>query len=280
MRRVAAAAIALVCALTAHPAAACGGAEDACETPGGSYHIRLPEAAGAGPVPVVVFLHGWGSTGANALNNPALGDAITDRGWAYLAPNGVPRGGGRPGRTWGFHPDRPGPRGEIAFLQEVLEDAAARHGIDAGRAVLGGFSIGGSMATYTACAAPEAFFAFAPLSGSFWRPHPADCTGPVRLFHTHGWRDGTVPLEGRPLGGGVMVQGDVFAAMEILRRSNGCTGLRAEAFETSQTLWQRTWVDCTPGSALTLALYDGGHTVPDYWADMVIDWAEALLPEG
>ena len=82
--------------------------------------------------------------------------------------------------------------------------------------VLGGFSIGGSMTSYLACAAPEAFDAYLPVSGGFWRPHPTECVGPVRLLHTHGWTDTTVPLEGcvvrvedinDPNG---FVQGDIF----------------------------------------------------------------------
>lgn len=280
-RGVSLSALAAALALSADAADACGGREDACLTENGSYHIRLPDAAGQAPVPVMVFLHGWGSNGANSLNNPSLGQAVTARGWAYLTPNGVPRGGGRSGLTWGFHPDLPGNRDEIAFLQEVMADAVARHGLDPEQTMLAGFSIGGSMASYLACDTPEAFTTYAPLGGSFWRPHPEACAGPVRLFHTHGWRDGTVPLEGRPLGGGRIIQGDVFASLEILRRANGCTGLKAEAFETTETLWQRTWTSCADGSALTLALYDGGHIVPDYWADMVIDWVEALdAPEG
>ena len=39
--------------------------------------------------------------------------------------------------------------------------------------------------------------AYAPVAGSFWRPHPdmEACAGPVDLLHTHGWRDKTVPLD-------------------------------------------------------------------------------------
>lgn len=263
--------------LSAAPAGAgCAGAEAPCEAPGGTYHLAMPEGV-EGPVPVLVFLHGWGSNGESMIENMGIADTLTARGWAMLAPDGTPREG-RSGRGWSFRPDRPGPRDEIAFLQGVLDHAVAEHGLDASRSMLGGFSIGGSMASYFACARPGAFTAYVPVAGSFWRPHPEGCEGPVRLRHVHGWRDGTVPLEGRRLGSGV-AQGDVFEAMRIWREVNGCDNYRADGFETGEgdpQRWIRSWAECDPGTALELELFDGGHGVPGGWADDTLDWFEAL----
>lgn len=259
-------------------AAGCAGAEARCEAPGGTYHIVMPEGA-EGPVPALVFLHGWGSSGEGVLRM-GLADALTARGWALLAPDGTPREG-RSGRGWGFHPERPGPRDEIAFLEGVLAAAARDHGVDPARAVLGGFSIGGSMTSYLACARPEAFAAYAPVGGAFWRPHPEGCAGPVRLRHVHGWRDRTVPLEGRRVGSG-FEQGDVFRAMELWRAANGCSNHRADAFETGAgepQRWMRRWEECATGTALELVLFDGGHAVPRGWTEATIDWAERLAAD-
>ena len=132
------------------------------------------------------------------------------------------------------------------------------------------------MASYAACEDPTAFDAYVPVAGSFWRPHPTECAGPVQLFHTHGWRDKTVPLEGRPLRSGLIKQGDVFHAFQVWRETNGCEGLRADEFKTDDRFWRRSWTRCTDGTALELALFPGSHGVPKGWADMVIDWYEAL----
>lgn len=269
-------------ALAASPALAdCAGEAGACETASGRYHVVLPEGV-EGPVPALVFLHGWGSSGEGTLRM-RIDETATARGWAVVAPDGVPRGGGRDGLSWSFHPERrEGRRDEAAFLSEVLADAADRHGIDPDRAVLAGFSIGGSMASYVACEAPGAFAAYAPVGGSFWQPHPAACEGPVRLLHTHGWRDRTVPLEGREVGSG-FVQGDVFDAMRIWRETNGCDGLRADRFSDADGFLRRAWDACDEGTALELALFDGGHSVPEGWTGMALDWFEGLAdapPEG
>ncbi|MEM1363841.1 MAG: polyhydroxybutyrate depolymerase, partial [Pseudomonadota bacterium] len=167
------------------------------------------------------------------------------------------------------------PRDEVDFLKAVIADAAETHGIDPLRVVLAGFSIGGSMTAYAACAAPDLAAAYAPLGGNFWRPHPESCAGPVRMLHTHGWTDTTVPLEGRWLRNGEIAQGDVFTALQIWRETNGCNEMRADQFSMDEAYWRRVWQRCKPDSALELALFPGGHVVPEDWSAMVADWLEA-----
>lgn len=253
-------------------ALACAGLEGRCSVETGSYHILLPPDA-TGPVPAVMMLHGYGADGLAMLRHDQVAPPLLARGYAVIAPNGRDRDGSDGGR-WSFHPERPQLRDEAAFLSAVRADAAARFGIDAERTVLSGYSIGGSMTAYLACADPEAFPAYLPVAGGFWRPHPESCAGPVRLLHMHGWRDGTVPLEGRPLGGGRIVQGDIFAMLEILRRANGCDGLRATDFDTGAAFWRRRWGTCAAG-ALELVLHPGGHVIPEGWAALAVDWLEA-----
>lgn len=249
--------------------------EEPCAIAEGTYHVVLPDPAFASP-PALVFLHGWGSSGAGVLSNERLVRDVVGHGMALIAPDGTPREGDASGRTWSFHPDRPAARDEAAFLDAVAEDAARRHGLDRARMILGGFSIGGSMASYVACDAPETFRAYAPVAGSFWRPHPERCAGPVRLLHTHGWTDTVVPLEGRHVGGSALAQGNVFHAMEVWRATNGCDALRADGFEIADDAWRRRWERCDPGSALELTLFPGGHAVPQGWAGMMVDWFETL----
>lgn len=245
-----------------------------CVVPLGSYHIALPDSRD-GTVPAVMFLHGAGGTGMGAIKNTGMSSTLLSRGYAVIGPNGMDRPG-RFGTGWSFIPGRPVLRDELAFLEQVKEDAAARFNVDADAVLLAGFSVGGSMTSYIACAAPDAFAGFAPVAGSFWRDLPEDCAGAVRLLHTHGWRDQTVPLEGRPLGGGKIYQGDVWQSMQIWRAENGCDRLRPDSFDTDGLFWRRVWEDCAPGTALEFALHPGGHSIPQGWSGMALDWFESL----
>jgi polyhydroxybutyrate depolymerase len=257
-------------ALVAGPARAdCNGSPGPCDLPGGTYHIVLPQGATA-PVPAVLLLHGYGGEGLGTIRNTGMVDLILRRGYAVIAPDGQPRQNGN-GRTWDFHPDRPATRDETAFLTDVADDAAARFGLDRDRMLLAGFSIGGSMTSYLACQAPDGFAAYAPVAGSFWRPHPAGCAGPVRLLHTHGKADETVPLTGREIMPG-FVQGNVFEAMEIWRTTNGCADDSRTDSPGIYTV--EHWDGCTPGADLDFALHDGGHSIPKGWAQLALDWFE------
>ncbi len=249
--------------------AACGDAEGLCETESGGYQIELPEAENP---PMVIFLHGYGGSGTGTMRNRGMVDPLLARGYAVMAPEGAISNGRQ---SWNFYPGWDG-RDETAFLIEVVDDAAARFGVDPERVVLGGFSAGGFMVNYLACAAPETFSAYVPVSGGFWRPHPEACAGPVRLFHTHGWTDNVVPLEGRFLGGGRFQQGDIFAGLEIWRTANECVDNRPDGFGKTDEFMRRKWTRCAEGSALELALFPGGHSVPKGWSDMMLDWYEGL----
>lgn len=254
--------------------------DTACAVGDRAYYAAMPDTGGE-DAPAVVYVHGFGGSGEGALRNTGMVDDFLERGYAVIAPDGTPRAG-RNGRSWGFHPSSGRQSDEIAFLQAVRDDAIERFDLDPDRVILAGFSIGGSMTAYTACAAPDSFAAYAPLSGNFWRPHPAECAGPVQMLHTHGWTDGTVPLEGRVLNRvdrnrpDARAQGDIGYAMNLWRDTNQCAQYQARRFDTDSPFWQRSWTDCADGSALTFALFDGGHVIPRGWPDLVADWFEAL----
>lgn len=240
---------------------------------GGTYHLAVPDnLPEPDDLPAVIFLHGWGSDGASVMRNRELVNAVLGRGYAIIAPDGSPRPE-RSGKSWQFHPERRSGRDEGAFLRAVADDAANRFGLDRERMLLAGFSIGGSMVSYVACETPGSFRAYAPVAGSFWNPLPESCAAPIRLHHTHGWSDGTVPLEGRAVGNGQMVQGDVFAAMQIWRATNGCQRDNPSGFRQSDGFLIRNW-ECDPAARLTFVLHPGGHSIPRGWADLVLDWYE------
>ena len=256
---------------------ACGAPDVPCKVALGTYNIVLPENPAGTSVPLLLHFHGAGGTGAGVIRNKGMMGPILKRGYAVIAPNGLGREG-RGGGFWSFIPGRPKLRDELAFTRQVLEDAVSRFSLDRGRVLLSGFSIGGSLTWYLACQAPSEFAAYAPVAGGFWRPHPTDCAGPIKMLHTHGWRDSTVPLEGRPIWGGVIHQGDIFQGLQLWRAENGCNAGRPDRFITKGAFWRRIWTSCDPGTALQMAMHAGSHGVPRGWSTMAIDWFETVVP--
>lgn len=259
-------------ALPAH-AADCGAADAPCEVESGTYHILLPEGGAARGV--VMHLHGAGATGKGMLKG-GLARTAVKRGFAFIAPDGIHPERARFKKNWSVRAKGTKfKRDDITFLRSVLEDAEARHGVNRTQALISGFSRGGSMAWDIACFAPDLATAYAPAAGALWDDLPSDCERPVDLFHTHGWDDRTVPLEGRSLRGGSVIQGDVWASLFILRAANGCAARQPKRSEIKGDRWWRYWTDCAEGS-ITLMLHPGGHGVPKGWSTDILDWFEGL----
>ena len=265
--------------LGATPALACGlAAQDHCQVESGSYRISVP--AGADRPAAMVWLHGWGGSADGVMKNKGMVRRLAGRGIALIAPNGIANTGFSKNRNWSVVDGRDYDRDDIAFLDQVITDAVERHGIDRDRILLSGFSRGGSMVWDAACFRPALARAYAPVAGAFWEPLARTCAGPVDLFHTHGWTDRTVPLEGRPLRGGAMIQGDVFQSLYMLRAVNGCANRQPEEAPVQESLWHRSWTDCDGLRRIDLMLHPGGHSIPKGWLDRALDWFQARLTAG
>jgi len=266
--------VALAAVTFTNPAIAdCTDISGPCVIASGTYNIKLPTQYNAN-TPVVIFLHGYGGSGKATIRNKRIAGPILKRGYALIAPNALKSKDAR-ASSWNFHPNFNRGRDEAAFFKAVIDDAVKKFNLNPKNVLLAGFSIGGSMTSYIACNNPAEFTAFAPVSGSFWRPHPISCKAPVKLFHTHGWSDKVVPLEGRKINSN-FIQGDVFYALDLWRKTNLCVQPLPEKISTKGAFMRRKWENCALSSTLEFALFPGGHTVPKDWADMILNWYEQL----
>jgi polyhydroxybutyrate depolymerase len=279
MRRLIATLAFCLAAIPADARPACGDPAAECPTEHGFYRLAMPDGATA-PVPAVIYLHGWGGSSEGVMKTKAMLATLSARGYALIAPEGVRTSPERAQKNWAVRDGRNYERDDLAFLAEVLADAAA-HGIDRGRVLMAGFSRGASMVWDVACHTPGAARAYAPVAGVFWEPLPDHCEGPADLFQTHGWADKVVPLEGRSVAGGTLTQGDAFASLRILRQADGCNPQMPDTAPMEQEggLWFRNWTHC-PGGRIDLMLHPGGHAVPSGWLGRALDWFEARLAQG
>ncbi|GAB4542999.1 MAG: hypothetical protein Tsb0019_42040 [Roseibium sp.] len=235
----------------------CGG-ETACRLASGDYYIHLPQTRPAGepPLGAILYLHGHRGKALNAIRNRSFQAMADELGVAFVAVQGV-------NGTWSFPTAPRSLRDEPAFFDDVLHELADRFHIDRERTLLSGFSSGGFMTWYMACADSHRFAGYAPVAGAFWEPLPPGCpTEPPYLFHVHGTADTVVPLEGRWLGGGKWKQGDVFESFAVWRRQNGLADTAPEALTDGKLRCER-WHPKT--GFLELCLHGGGHSIEAGW---------------
>ena len=244
------------------------------EIDSGEYHVAMPDGWQGGPA--VIYLHGYGGSGAKVIGNKGLVARFTERGYAVIAPTALPWLEGKPA-DWAL---RDGwvvfPRYDLNFIRDVLSDAVARASVDPDRVLLTGFSRGGSMVWEIACLRPNFARGYAPVSGGFWLPATQDCVGPVNMLHIHGFTDEVVPLEGLTIDNpelGRFTQADIWEGLQLWRRENACPS-KPSGHEVTDGLWRKRWT-CESGS-LEIALHSGGHRYPKGWVNLVLDWFEGL----
>ncbi|MEH7871244.1 poly(3-hydroxybutyrate) depolymerase [Rhizobium laguerreae] len=192
----------------------CGG-DVACSVRGGDYRIELPSDGDLRGV--YVFFHGFKSSAKLQMRQRRLVDMTLAHHLAYVAVDGIEG-------SWSFPNSAQSGRDEKAFIADVFQDLHNRYGFSPDKTVIGGFSIGASMAWYTACQQGERTRAMVTFSGVFWNPLPkaADCVAAIPpIIHFHGTADQTFPLSGRAIGTRFR-QGNAFESIAIMRSRGKC----------------------------------------------------------
>ncbi len=247
--------LAFVC-LVALSGPAVSGAEScgettACAVIGGEYRIALPDAPVKG---AYVYFHGYKGSAADQMRQKALVDTVLAHHLAFVALDGYEG-------SWSIRGGPERARDDQAYLRAVLEDIGKRHGFTARNTLVGGFSLGASMAWYAACEQGNRFAGMITFSGVFWEPlpKPSECTaGLPPMIHIHGRVDGTFPLKGRAIGTHFH-QGDTFRSIKIYRERAACAP--AEAAEPLVADMECEVARSCTRATSTLCLHPGGHEV-------------------
>jgi polyhydroxybutyrate depolymerase len=242
---------------------------------GGTYRaVEPPGWDGKTPLPLVLFLHGYGQSSADIAGDGTLSAAVTSLGALLVAPDGLHH-------AWAHVGAPSHDRDDIAFLRSVIADAKRRWPIDEAKIYASGFSIGASMVWDLACHAAQGFAAFLPVSGAFWLPYPERCdSGPVNLRHVHGLLDNTVPMAGRTLFGRY-TQGDVRKSFDILRAADSCRPEPDRAATEAVPAWEgslacEVWSSCGSGRQLELCTHGDGHDMEPAFLHASLVWALQL----
>ena len=149
--------------------------------PLGAGWIAVPEAAPGAPVPLLVLLHGAGSSGRAMVE--LAGTAVAAAGVLLLAPDATRA-------SWdlvhgGFGAD-------VARIDAALAAIGSRWTVDPGFTVLGGFSDGASYALSLGLANGDRFSHLVAFSPGFMAPDAVHGRPPV--YVSHGRDDPVLPV--------------------------------------------------------------------------------------
>jgi len=234
---------------SAPPTAASGDAQTL-DVGGVERTYLLASPKGRDPAPLIILLHGMGSSGADVSRASGLPTQASAAGAVVVAPDAV----GRP-TMW-----RPGAEGPDAdFLDALVAHAEARHCIDTNRVGIVGFSVGAVFASTYGCSRQDRVAAVVTVEVDT----PGPCSRPMPILAFHGTADPVVaysaPPGSMPLGGGAGTEANLAAWAKISR----CATTPATT-EISGKVTRIEWPRCADDSEVVLyKIIGGGHTWPD-----------------
>ncbi len=225
-----------------------------------SYIVFVPSGYdGLEPVPLVLNLHGAGSTAIEQVVYSQLNNVADTAGFLVLIPDAVDN-------FWnsGFSYLPPDAPDDVAFLLALIDSVSATYNVDANRVYSTGMSNGGFMSYRLACEAADRFAAIASVTGSMADNVYSSCSPsrPVPVMEIHGTSDLTVPYDGG------IASTPIPDVVEFWRAHNECP-LTPQTFDFPDletegcTVSQERYFPCKDWSEMILLRVNGGgHTWP------------------
>lgn len=212
------------------------------------------------PAPLVLILHGNGSTGDEMTDTTEFDTNADADGFIAVYPDGIRRSwnGGfccEPAPTLGVD--------DISFLDALIPHLEQKYSVDQRRVFITGFSSGAIMAYRYACQGSVAIAAIAPVAGTLLLDencHPRHTTS---LLAINGTADGEVPYQGGHLLPGASANDQIVpSAPSVAGRwaqLDSCQSTPSSVTNGPVTVDQ--WSGCSGGAVVQLqAITGAGHT--------------------
>ena len=222
------------------------------------------------PAPLVVLLHGYGSTGKQQETYMNFTAVAEQRGFILAYPDGTVDATGK--QFWNatevccyFFMDVD----DDAYLISMLDDMESKYSIDRKRIYFVGHSNGGFMSYRMACKHSDRIAAIASLAGATFL-NSSDCAAkdPVSVLQVHGTSDTTILYDGGSILGRQYPSATASATQWATfdRCSNNAVP-RADKLDLVTTIAGSetsitSWNNCRNGTEVELWTVDQGAHVP------------------
>lgn len=219
-----------------------------------SYILHVPPSyTGKFPVPLVLDLHGLGSTASQQALISGFRQKSNEVGFLVAWPQGL-------NNSWNAldccSPSFPNGAADVGFLRALVSEIATLGYIDPSRVYVTGLSNGGGMSHRLACDAADVFAAAAPVSYPLdATPARCDPVRPITVVHFHGLNDMILPYDGG-LPGVMPAQQSLTTWAQI----DACTGTRQTLPLGGQNRCE-TFATCAADVHAALCSLEGDHVL-------------------
>ena len=235
--------------------------------------ISVPRAYDGCPAPLLLVLHGYGSSGKHHESYLGLDTLVEGQGVLVVSPDGTTDSEGS--RFWNTGSDaccnfHGSTVDDVKYLRELLAELRGVYNVDPRRIYVVGHSNGGFMAHRLACELPGQLAAIVSLAGT---RSLTSCQGPISVLQIHGDRDVGVRFDGGTnilhKGGGAYPGAE--ETLSQWARDDRCkptrtasTPLDLESTIAGAETTVSNFEGCPPGTAVTLWTIEGGGHVPTF----------------
>jgi polyhydroxybutyrate depolymerase len=221
-------------------------------------------------IPLVVLLHGYGSTGAQQESYMKFESVAEKNKFILVNPDGTIDSVGR--RFWNATDACCSFFSQVdddAYLLAILKEMESRYSIDAKRIYFVGHSNGGFMSYRMACKHPDRIAAIASLAGaSFFKPADCGATNSVSVLQVHGTKDETIFYDGGQILGNSYPS--AFASASQWATVNQCTQnaltrstkLDLESNIAGDETSIKAWTNCQNSSEVELWTVENATHIP------------------
>lgn len=253
----------------------------------GELPVRVPaDYSIETPTPLIVLLHGYGSSGARQESYMKFGDLVDSHGFLLVAPDGTEQATGRNPRFWNASKACCNFAGstvdDSGYVLAVIDETKRLFTVDADRVYLVGHSNGGFMSFRVAREHPDVIAAIVSLAGAASSEERGAPSAPVHVLQIHGTVDETILFDGGDIGD--VAYPGARESVERWARYNGCSSepsrrenaldldVSVEGPETGVVRYASGCLD--GGSAELWTIVEGGHSprLSPTFTEHVVEW--------